>query len=71
MKPSEIIPLFDAFLAERGLRLDLGDCLALCPGKEELEWAETWITVQDMNPDWPAHVHGTLADLAHRLNHGL
>lgn len=62
MKPSDIIPRFDAFL---------GDCLALAPRAEELHQAEAWIAAQDLNPDWPAHVEATLKDLARRLEHGL
>ena len=56
-------------LCDRGL--DLGDCLALRPSSEELAEAETWIIRQDLNPDWPTHVHSTLGDLAGRLGHGL
>jgi hypothetical protein len=56
-------------LCDRGL--DLSDCLALRPDPGELVQAETWIASQDINPDWPAHVRGTLEDLARRLGHGL
>ena len=55
----------------KALQLDLGDCLALRPSSEELAEAETWIIRQDLNPDWPTHVHSTLGDLAGRLGHGL
>jgi hypothetical protein len=30
-----------------------------------------WLEAQDANPEWPAHVRGTLADVAQRLGHGL
>lgn len=56
-------------LCDRGL--DLGDCLALQPTPDELHQAEAWIVPQDLNPDWPQHVRGTLQDLARRLGHGL
>ena len=56
-------------LCDRGQ--DLGDCLALSPTPAELAVAEPWISVQDLNPDWPAHVHATLADLGRRCGHGL
>ena len=120
MKPRETLEAFDAFLAERGLRLDavvvggaalnllgvvsrptkdcdilypqlpdeignaakafaaarrqagvdLGDCLALAPTREELAGLLPWLDLQDGNPGWPAHVHATLADLGQRLGHG-
>jgi hypothetical protein len=56
-------------LCDRGL--DLGDCLALAPTKEEFERLLPWLDRQDANPGWPAHVHDTLADLARRLGHGV
>lgn len=56
-------------LCDRGL--DLGDCVALAPDPLELTQAEAWISVQDLHPDWPAHVHATLRALAERLGHGL
>lgn len=51
--------------------MDLQDCVALAPTPEELREATTWISTQDLNPDWPAHVKSTLEDLARRLGHGL
>jgi len=54
-------------LCDRGL--DLGDCLALNPTREELSVVAAWIVLQDLNPDWPAHVHETLTDLAQRCGH--
>lgn len=56
-------------LCDRGL--DLSDCLALEPRQEELVIAASWIVQQDANPDWPAHVHATLMDLAQRCGHGV
>lgn len=56
-------------LCDRGL--DLGDCLAMRPKPEELAWAVAWVAAQDLNPDWPAHVHATLKDLGVRLGHDL
>ena len=55
-------------LCDRGL--DLGDCLALAPTREELARLLSWLDLQDGNPGWPAHVHATLADLGQRLGHG-
>jgi hypothetical protein len=48
---------------------DLEDCLALSPTAEELKEASPWVAYQDANPDWPAHVEATLAELARRLSH--
>jgi hypothetical protein len=56
-------------LCDRGL--DLGDCLALAPTKDELEVLLPWLELQDANPDWPAHVHATITDLGRRLGHVL
>lgn len=56
-------------LYDRGL--DLGDCLALAPAAEELAAILPWLELQDGNPDWPAHVGATLADLGGRLGHGV
>lgn len=56
-------------LCDRGL--DLGDCLALAPTADELAALLPWVEQQDLNPDWPAHVRATLADLGKRLGHGL
>jgi hypothetical protein len=54
-------------LCDRGL--DLPDCIALAPTPAELAEAATWLDPQDLNPDWPAHVRATLADVARRLGH--
>ena len=56
-------------LCDRGL--DLGDCLALAPTKEELTKLLPWLDQQDGNPEWPTHVHTTLSDLGRRLGHGV
>ena len=56
-------------LCDRGL--DLGDCLALAPTREELTNLLPWLDQQDGNPGWPAHVHDTLSDLGRRLGHGV
>jgi hypothetical protein len=52
-------------------RPTLGDCLALAPTAEELATIVPWVAVQDINPDWPAHVRATLADVGRRLGHGV
>lgn len=51
--------------------IDLGDCLALAPTADGLRGLLPWLEYQDANPEWPAHVRTTLADLARRLGHGL
>jgi hypothetical protein len=56
-------------LCDRGT--DLTDCLALAPTAEEIAEALPWVAYQDANPDWPAHVAATLADLQRRLGHDL
>jgi hypothetical protein len=56
-------------LCDRGL--DLGDCLALAPTKQELAKLLPWLDQQDGNPGWPAHVHDTLSDLAQRQGYGI
>lgn len=63
--------LFTKLFASGDRGIDLGDCLALAPTTAELQ---VWLPVleqQDTNPDWPAHVRATLADVARRLGHGL
>jgi hypothetical protein len=56
-------------LCDRGL--DIQDCLAMRPTADELADALPWLEQQDLNPDWPAHVRSTIADLARRLGHGI
>jgi len=38
---------------------------------DELENVLTWLQLQDANPDWPAHVRTTIADVAKRISHGV
>ena len=47
------------------------DCIALAPTADELAEALPWLEVPDGNPEWPAHVHATLADLARKLGHAI
>ncbi len=56
-------------LCDRGT--DLADCIALAPSATELEEIEPWLSEQDAHPQWPDHVHATLADLKERLSHGV
>jgi hypothetical protein len=56
-------------LCDRGI--DLLDCVALAPTVAELNDAASWLAEQDANPDWPAHVGATIADLSRRLGHGV
>jgi len=56
-------------LCDRGI--DLDDCVALAPTSDELENVLTWLQLQDANPDWPAHVRTTIADVAKRISHGV
>jgi Nucleotidyltransferase of unknown function (DUF6036) len=56
-------------LCDRGI--DLADCIALLPTAAELCGISPWLEQQDGNPDWPAHVQATLADLSARLDHGV
>ena len=51
--------------------IDLPDCLALGPSETELEQVLPWLEARDANPDWPAHVRDTVADLGRRLGHGI
>jgi hypothetical protein len=43
----------------------------LPPTAAELQVWLPLLEQQDANPDWPAHVRATLADVARRLGHGL
>jgi hypothetical protein len=56
-------------LCDRGT--DLSDCVALAPTVAELDDAVIWLAKQDANPEWPAHVDATIADLSRRLSHGV
>ncbi len=63
--------LFSKLFALCDRSIDLGDCLALAPSAEELRTQLPLLEPQDENPEWPAHVRATLADLARRLGHVL
>jgi hypothetical protein len=56
-------------LCDRGL--DLPDCVALAPTPDELAGILPWLERQDANPERPAHVRATLADVARRLGHAV
>ena len=56
-------------LCDRGI--DLTDCVALAPTADELAIIAPWLELQDLNPDWPAHVRATLADIGRRLGHAV
>lgn len=56
-------------LCDRGT--DLADCIAMAPTAQEIADALPWVSLQDANVDWPAHVAATLANLQQRLGHGL
>jgi hypothetical protein len=51
--------------------IDLSDCLALAPTKEELDEIRPWLTERDANPGWPDHVTDVLVDLGRRIGHGI
>ena len=51
--------------------LDLPDCLALAPTREELAKIEPRLNEQDGNPEWTTHVRDVLKDLGRRLGHGI
>ncbi len=52
-------------LCDRGI--DLPDCLALAPTREEIDEVTPWLEEHDGNPDWPTHVREVLDDLKERL----
>ena len=56
-------------LCDRGI--DLVDCVALAPDQAELDKIVPWLEQQDANPQWPAHVRVTLANLARRLGYAV
>jgi hypothetical protein len=56
-------------LCDRGI--DLLDCVALAPSQAELDKIVPWLERQDANPQWPAHVRMTIANLAKRLGYAL
>lgn len=50
---------------------DEKDCIALRPSAAEVDASVAWLTNQDANPEWPAHVVNTLAALKQRLGYGV
>ncbi len=56
-------------LCDRGV--DIQDCIALGPTPDELDRILPWLSEQDLNRDWPAHVRATMTDLARRLGHAV
>jgi hypothetical protein len=56
-------------LCDRGI--DFLDCIAPAPTKAELDNVVPWLEQQDGNPQWPAHVRLTIANLAGRLGYVL
>ncbi len=51
--------------------IDITDCVALAPSREELDEIRPWLVERDANPGWPDHVEHVLADLGRRLGHGV
>lgn len=51
--------------------IDLADCLAMAPTRQELVEAEPWVADQDGHPRWPKRVRDVLSDLERRLSDGL
>ena len=56
-------------LCDRGI--DLLDWFALAPSRADLDKVVPWLEQQDANPQWPAHVRVTIANLAKRLGYAL
>jgi hypothetical protein len=48
---------------------DLPDCLAMNPSKSELSEIIPWLSLQDGNPCWPAHVQDSLKNLGKKLGY--
>jgi Nucleotidyltransferase of unknown function (DUF6036) len=51
--------------------IDLPDCVALRPTREELHALLPWLCEQDGNEDWPDYVHVVLGQLAKELGYEL
>ena len=51
--------------------IDLPDCIALQPTREELLSILPWLCEQDSNDDWPRYVRVVLDQLAQELGYGL
>jgi len=49
--------------------VDLSDCIALMPTKNELHQALTWVQKQDTNTGWADHVKTQIQELAKRIGH--
>ena len=54
-------------LADRGI--DLEDCIAMAPIKEELDVCKEWVLLGDANPMWPKHIDDVFKDLSKRLGY--
>lgn len=51
--------------------IDLPDCIALAPTREELLSLLPWLNEQDGNQMWPEHVHNVIGALARKLGYEL
>jgi hypothetical protein len=51
--------------------IDLPDCVALRPTREELHDLLPWLSAQDSNEEWPGYVRIVLDKLAHELGYEL
>lgn len=51
--------------------IDLPDCVALQPTRDELHSLLPWLSDQDGNEDWPRYVHDVLGQLAQELGYEL
>lgn len=51
--------------------IDLPDCIALAPTREELLSLLPWLNEQDANDMWPEHVHNVIGALARKLGYEL
>jgi hypothetical protein len=45
--------------------------VVVAPGFDLSPGVLPWLEEQDLNPNWPAHIRATLADLGTRLGHGV
>lgn len=63
--------LMSKLFALRDRGIDMGDCIALAPTVAEIEEVSPWLEQRDANPEWPAHVRVTMAEVRRRLEHGL
>jgi hypothetical protein len=51
--------------------IDLPDCVAMRPAREELQALLPWLYEQDSNPEWPRYVDEVLGQLARELGYEL